>query len=93
MVHKTGGRRMYPRGRRKVDSPDKREIELSERGMEDARAASLVCFVIQRRVTRSPVLFVCVTICPETSGAVVASSSRRFPLVVVRVSTHTLDPV
>lgn len=54
MVHK--GRRSEDASPWKVDSPDKREIELSGRGMEHARAASLACFVIQRCVTRSPVL-------------------------------------
>lgn len=54
MVHK--GRRSEDASPWKVDSLDKREIELSGRGMEHARASSLACFVIQRCVTRSPVL-------------------------------------
>ena len=81
--------RIPPWKTRKVDSPDKRKIELSGRGMEHARAASLVCFVIQRRVTHSPALplSVCTFVRSKTYSTVVAYtlvSPRR-----ARVSTHT----
>ena len=70
---------------RKVDSPDKRKIELSGRGMEHARAASLVCFVIQRRVTHSPALplRVCTFVRSKTYSTATFVPPRR-----VRVDAH-----
>lgn len=71
---------------RKVDSPDKRKIELSGRGMEHARAASLVCFVIQRRVTHSPALplRVCTFVRSKTYSTVVCRLRS-----CLRDDTHT----